>query len=169
MLIFKDIITGDEMFTDAYPHKLLGDVIYEIEGQSLSEKGGIDDGLIGGNASADGGAEAMQDNVVTGMDLIVGCKLQEVPMSKADFKVYIKGYMGKIVEHLNKTAPERVPAFKQAANTFFKKLMETFKEWRFYFGPSYNPEGGVGFLNYRDDEVTPYMVFFKDGFISEKQ
>ena len=156
------------MFTDAYPYKLLDDVIYEIEGSSLTETGGIDDALIGGNASAEGGAVATADNAVTGMDLIIGCKLVELAMSKPDFKIYIKGYMAKIIEHLNKTAPDRIPAFKGAANAFVKKILETFKDWKFYMGESNNPDGGVGFMNYREDQATPYMVFFKDGFIQEK-
>ena len=157
------------MFTDAYPYKLVDDTIFEIEGQSLTEKGGIDEALIGGNVSSEGGAEAMLDSGLTGMDLIVGCKLTEMPMTKADFKTCIKAYMGKIIDHLTVNAPDRIPNFKQFANTFCKKLLETFKDWRFYIGSSTNPEGGIGFLNYRDDNITPYMVFFKDGFISEKQ
>lgn len=31
-----------------------------------------------------------------------------------------------------------------------------------------NVEGMVGMLNYRPDGITPYMLFFKDGVISEK-
>lgn len=31
-----------------------------------------------------------------------------------------------------------------------------------------NPEGMVGMLDYREDGVTPYMLFFKDGLLSEK-
>lgn len=31
-----------------------------------------------------------------------------------------------------------------------------------------SPEGMVGMLDYREDGVTPYMLFFKDGLISEK-
>lgn len=31
-----------------------------------------------------------------------------------------------------------------------------------------NPEGTVGLLNYREDGVTPYVLFFKDGLIEEK-
>lgn len=31
-----------------------------------------------------------------------------------------------------------------------------------------NPEGMVGLLDYREDGVTPYMLFFKDGLEIEK-
>lgn len=31
-----------------------------------------------------------------------------------------------------------------------------------------NPAGIVGALNYYEDGITPYMLFFKDGVVSEK-
>lgn len=31
-----------------------------------------------------------------------------------------------------------------------------------------NPDGMVGLLNYRQDGITPYMLFFKDGLLIEK-
>ena len=31
-----------------------------------------------------------------------------------------------------------------------------------------NPEGMVGLLDYREDGITPYMLFFKDGLLIEK-
>lgn len=31
-----------------------------------------------------------------------------------------------------------------------------------------NPEGMVGLLDYREDGITPFMLFFKDGLLMEK-
>lgn len=31
-----------------------------------------------------------------------------------------------------------------------------------------NPEGITGALNYYEDGITPYMLFFKDGVVCEK-
>lgn len=31
-----------------------------------------------------------------------------------------------------------------------------------------NPEGMVGLLDYREDGITPFMLFFKDGLLVEK-
>ena len=31
-----------------------------------------------------------------------------------------------------------------------------------------NPDGMVGLLNYREDGITPYMLFYKDGLEVEK-
>lgn len=39
---------------------------------------------------------------------------------------------------------------------------------QFFTGQSMSTEGMVGMLNYREDGLTPYILFFKDGLISEK-
>lgn len=39
---------------------------------------------------------------------------------------------------------------------------------QFFTGESMNPEGLVGLLDYREDNITPYMLFFKDGLQVEK-
>lgn len=39
---------------------------------------------------------------------------------------------------------------------------------QFFTGESMNPEGSIGLLDFREDGVTPYMLFFKDGLETEK-
>jgi hypothetical protein len=36
-------------------------------------------------------------------------------------------------------------------------------KFNFYTGEKMDPNGMVALLNYRDDGVTPYFIFFKDG------
>jgi len=38
-----------------------------------------------------------------------------------------------------------------------------FKDYEFYTGESMNPDGMVALLNYREDGITPYFTFWKDG------
>jgi len=52
MKIYKDIITGDEMFADTYKMKLIDDVIYEVYGKLITRQGD-DIVLAGANASAE--------------------------------------------------------------------------------------------------------------------
>ena len=49
------------------------------------------------------------------------------------------------------------------------QVFENFKDWQFFMGESCNVEGMLALLNYREDGVTPYMLFFRDGLIEEKQ
>ena len=64
--------------------------------QMRMEKIGIDDSLIGGNKSAEGGGdEGADDSDVSGIDVVMNHKLVESPMTKAEYKKYIKKYMAK--------------------------------------------------------------------------
>lgn len=76
--------------------------------------------------------------------------------------------MKKIVTKLQESNPDRVAPFKAAAQPAIKKILETFKDWDFYQGESQNDEGMVALLNFREDGVTPYMLFFRDGLLEEK-
>ena len=49
------------------------------------------------------------------------------------------------------------------------QVLENFKDWQFFMGESCNVDGMLALLNYREDGVTPYMLFFRDGLIEEKQ
>merc|ERR1711912_171812 len=98
MLIYKDFVNGDELCSDSYPSKLLfNDVIMEVDGANIKEDGGIDDALIGGNASADGAdADAGADDAaVTGINVVMTHKLCETGFAKKDFKVYMKDFLKK--------------------------------------------------------------------------
>ena len=39
---------------------------------------------------------------------------------------------------------------------------------QFFTGDSMNPIGMLGMLDFREDGVTPFMIFFKDGLEIEK-
>ena len=49
------------------------------------------------------------------------------------------------------------------------QILDTFKDWQFFYGESGVDGGGmVAVMNFREDGVTPYMLFFKDGVVEEK-
>ena len=49
------------------------------------------------------------------------------------------------------------------------QILDTFKDWEFFYGESGMDGGGmVALMNYREDGITPYMLFFKDGIVEEK-
>ena len=76
--------------------------------------------------------------------------------------------MKATLERLEEENPERVAAFKASASKTVKKILGTFKDWQFFTGESINVEGMVALLNFREDGITPFMLFFKDGLIEEK-
>ncbi|KAJ2533470.1 hypothetical protein IWW43_002726 [Coemansia sp. RSA 1935] len=157
---------SDELFTDAFEVKDVGGA-YEVDCKmvTLSNDGEID---IGGNPSAEEAEEQLDDSSETVNDVVHAGRLQETQFDKKSYMIYIKGYMKAIKAKLQETKPESVAEFEKNAATLVKKIIGDIKNYEFYTGESMDPDGMVALLNYREDGVTPYFTFFKDGLIEEK-
>lgn len=124
---------------------------------------------IGANPSAEGGDdEGADDTVQTVNNVVYSFRLTPTSFDKKSYMTYIKGYMKALKAKLSETSPERVPIFEKNATTLIKKILGNFKDYEFYVGESMDPDGMVALLNYREDGVTPYFTFFKDGLLQEK-
>uniref|UniRef100_A0A8C0WKG4 Translationally-controlled tumor protein n=1 Tax=Castor canadensis TaxID=51338 RepID=A0A8C0WKG4_CASCN len=132
----------------------------EVEGRMVSRtEGNIDDSLIGGNASAEGPeGEGTKSRVITGVD----------NKNEKKKKKYIKDYMKSLKGKLEEQRPERVKPFMTGAAEQIKHTLANFNSYQFFIGENMNPDGMVVLLDYREDGVTPYMIFFKDGLEMEK-
>uniref|UniRef100_A0A8D1E1Q2 Translationally-controlled tumor protein n=1 Tax=Sus scrofa TaxID=9823 RepID=A0A8D1E1Q2_PIG len=158
MIIYRDLISHNEMFSVVYQIREIADgLCLEVEGKMVSRtEGNIDDSLIGGNASAEGPeGEGTESTVITGIDIVLNHHLQETSFTKEAYKKYIKDYM-------------RVKPFMTGAAEQIKHILANFKNYQFFIGENMNPDGMVALLDYREDGVTPYMIFFKDGLEMEK-
>ncbi|KAG0002162.1 hypothetical protein BGZ79_003484 [Entomortierella chlamydospora] len=158
MIIYQDIITGDELFSDAFPIKEVGGV-YEIDCAMITIKEGDVD--IGANASAEEAEEALEDGAVVVNNVIHSFRLQSTSFDKKGYTVYIKGYLKALKAAKNLTVEEEIKAFESEMTTEVKKILGGFKDYEFYTGESMNPEGAIMLLNYREDGTTPYFTVFK--------
>ena len=168
MIIYKDLVSGDEVLTDVFKMKVVDDIFYEVEGKLKTEvTNKIDDSLIGGNASIEEQAVEMDDDAVqSGIDVVLANRLQETGFNKKSYQVYIKEYMGKVLAHLEKTKPDRVADFKANAKVAIKKVLENFKEYQFFIGESGNQDGMVVLVEWKEE--IPYLYYFRDGLLEEK-
>ncbi|KAI0796675.1 translationally controlled tumor-associated [Abortiporus biennis] len=162
MLLYSDILTDDEMFSDAFPIKLIDDIVYEVNCQMITVKPGADVD-IGANPSAEEQDDALEEGATTINNVVYSFRLQSTSFDKKSFLTYLKGYMKAVKAKLQETKPDRVEAFEKGAQAFAKKLVANFKDYEFYTGESMNPDGMVALLNYREDGVTPYFTFWRDG------
>ncbi|KAG2193049.1 hypothetical protein INT46_011045 [Mucor plumbeus] len=167
MLLYQDILNGDELFSDAYPIKEIDDVAYEVDCKMITiSEGDVD---IGANPSAEGGDEdGAESTSETVNNVVYSFRLNTTSFDKKSYMTYIKGYMKALKAKLAETAPERIPIFEKNATTLVKKILANFKDYEFYVGESMDPDGMVALLNYREDGVTPYFTFFKDGLKEQK-
>jgi len=73
--------------------------------------------------------------------------------------------MKKVVEKLQATgkSQEDVDAFKKNAQSAAKKILGKFDDYDLYKGESMEEGSMYVLVNYREDGVTPYATFWKDG------
>lgn len=175
MIIYKDLLTGDEMFTDSNRLNLVEDCLYEVECTHVTRRQG-EIVLAGSNPSAEGEDGEMggsDEAVESGLDLVLNQRLNSIPFTKKDFMSYLKTYTKALQDkwkeqELNEEQLADYKAkFTQAAKLVIPKLNDV----EFYVGESCNPDGMVGMLEYRnkpDGSEQAYMLFFKHGLEAEK-
>jgi len=170
MRIYKDFITGDEMFSDTYKIKLVDQVLYEVTGKLVTRKGG-DIQLDGANPSAEEACEDTDEAVESGVDIVLNHRLVETfAFDKKGYILYLKDYMKKIVERLQEKEPDQVDVFKTNMNKVMKELLGRFKDLQFFTGESMDPDGMVVMVEYKDvdGDNIPILYAFKHGLEEEK-
>jgi len=169
MIIYKDILSGDEMISDVYNLKEIDGVAYEADCRKITIGGESFD--TGGNASAEGGdEEAGEEGTEQVIDVVHSFRLHSTGFDKKGYLSYLKGYMKKVKEAMKEkgASDEEVSAFEKGAGAFAKKILGSFKDYEFFTGESMDPDGMIVLLNYREDGVTPYVTVWKHGLIEMK-
>lgn len=142
------------------------DIVYVVEAKQITIKDGEVD--IGGNPSADGGDDGVEEGAKTVINVVNAADLQQTSFDKKSYLTYLKTYMKEIKAKLQETNPDRVPAFEKGAAAFAKKVVANFKEYDFYTGASMNPDAMVVLGGWKEDGITPTFTFWKDGLKVEK-
>jgi len=164
MKVFTDVFTNDELLSDSYPMKIVDDIYWEVEGKSITISHDIDESLIGGNKAPEAGdEETVESSATKGINVVLNHKLVETPFDKASFKDWIKTYSKKLKEYLQENAPDRVQPFQANMAKVAKEILTKFDDYRFYLGENMNIDGLVILEFYKEDGLTPYFMYFKDG------
>lgn len=194
MIVYKDFITGDELFTDIYPMKLVGPNknIIELKGKHTTEKISSANIDIGGNPSAEEAAESTEDTVISGVDIVLANRLKGVVEFTKDvyqemIKAYIKNLMKakddqiKELEAEGKKNEKRVEELKLQYTTFKNTIREDLKsviltgfkkkEFQFFLGESMSEDAMLILMTWPEDEPEnrPLMYFIKYGLKEVKQ
>ncbi|KAF7194356.1 Translationally-controlled tumor protein-like [Pseudocercospora fuligena] len=163
MIIYNDIITGDEIISDSYDLKEIDGVAYEANCSKITI--GPVDVNTGANASAEEAEEGADDAAQTVIDIVHSFRLNETAFDKKGYLSYLKGYMKTVKDKLkeNGADEEAIKEFEKGAQNFAKKIVGNFKDYEFFTGESMNPDGMIVLLNYREDGVTPFVTVWKHG------
>ncbi|KAH3765825.1 translationally controlled tumor protein [Pelomyxa schiedti] len=167
MRVFKDVISGDEIASDSFPLSEQT-CCYILKGRMVVKESG--DYGISSNAGDEEGdvADSLDSASEKVIDIVDAHRLVKAPFDKKSYMAYIKGYMGKIREHVHTNNPAREKPFMTEAAEFVKKILANFDDYTFYSGESCNPDAMYPILFWGDDGVTPMFYIFKDGIKEEK-
>ncbi|KAJ4834074.1 hypothetical protein Tsubulata_016272 [Turnera subulata] len=159
MLVYQDLLTGDELLSDSYPYKELENgLLWEVEGKWVVE--GAVDVNIGANPSAEGGDEdeGVDDQAQKVVDIISIFRLQEQPTyDKKLFVTYIKKFIKLLTPKLS---PEQQEHFKKNIEGATKYLLSKLSDLQFFLGESSNLEGTLVFAYYKEGATDPTFLYF---------
>ncbi|KAA6406596.1 MAG: hypothetical protein FRX48_09651 [Lasallia pustulata] len=178
MIIYKDIVSGDEIISDTWSLKEIDDAVYEIDCKKVTK--GMDNIDIGANPSAEEQEETLEEGAKQVIDVVDAFRLNylgdEATGSRAfgtkkDYMGQLKTYMKKVTEKMKEAGADdaQVKAFQSGAQNYYtKKIAPNFKDFDFYLGESMDTDGMVVLLNYREDGMTPYITIWKYGLTEMK-
>ncbi|MQI32299.1 hypothetical protein EI016_24280, partial [Escherichia coli] len=120
MLVYQDLLTGDELLSDSFPYKEIENgMLWEVEGKWVV-KGAVDVD-IGANPSAEGGEdeEGVDDQAVKVVDIADTFRLQEQPsFDKKQFLAYVKRYIKLLTPKLDQEKQELLKMHIEGATKF---------------------------------------------------
>jgi len=169
MIIYRDIITGDEIISDALKIIDAGNGLWEVDGRMV-KKGAENFVLEGANPSAegedadDGGMEGDNQPV---LDIADQFRLQKLEggMSKKSYQSELKKYMKALTEKLKErgTPEEDIKKFQSEAPAAAKKILGNWDNYDIYQGESGGENGMYVLVDFREDGMTPYATVWKWG------
>lgn len=86
MLLYCDVVSGDEIVTDAFDLKDVDDIAYEVDCKTITIKEGADVD-IGANASAEEQEEELADGMIQVNNVVYSMRLVETQFDKKSYMV----------------------------------------------------------------------------------
>jgi len=160
MKVFTCLVSGDEFFSDSFPHEVtMNGACIEAKGKYVT-KGSNHIQIASDEEEEDAGEGE------TVVDIVDKFQLNEVQgFSKAEFMQWVRGYMGKLVAKLTEAGnAERIPDFKRGATELVKLIAANFAEMQLFVGDKMDYEGAFCFAYQKEQtDEGPTFLFFKDG------
>jgi len=163
---YRCVLTGAILFHSDSPHELVED------GVAYAVRGSLDDGL---EALAAGDGEQAAATAAAGfptdvIDVIARARLQPLELDRPAFIQRWQAYLRALQAAVERDhGVERTERLALGAQIFAKKLLREFDELDFFTPPADSGDGPppaaapLAVLGYREDELTPYVYFLKEG------
>ncbi|MET8631005.1 translationally-controlled tumor protein [Kitasatospora sp. NPDC004669] len=169
MIIYKDVISGDELFTDSFPVTESGNGVEKVQSRYIRVSRDDDLGAALESETSPAHDVAKEDGQDTVIDIVHAHSLQKIPFDKKSYETYINGYIKRLKAKLSEKSPGRAATFEQQAAAHVKGVLTNFGDYSFYTGASNdNHEGMVIAASSPSEGAAPVFVFFLDGLWEEK-
>jgi hypothetical protein len=172
MIIYKDIISGDELLSDTFTIKDVDGVLWEADCRKYL-KGQESFALAGANPSAEGededadaeGVQTMVHDIEEQFRLVWLKDEEGMKPSKDAFKAHLKVYVKGVNNRLKEKgeSEETVKAFQSGAAAAVKKLLGNYDNYDVLMGQAMDGNAMHVLIDFRDDGVTPYATLWKHG------
>ncbi|KAH7573565.1 hypothetical protein ACOSP7_007315 [Xanthoceras sorbifolium] len=158
MLVYQDLLTGDELLSDSFPYKeIQNGMLWEVEGKWVVQ--GAVDVDIGANPSAEGADadEGVDDQAVKVVDIVDTFRLQEQPpFDKKQFVALMK----KVIKLLTpKLDAEKQEEFKKNIEGAIKYLLPKLSDFQFFVGESMHDDCCPVLAYYREGATDPTFIY----------
>ncbi|PYH94843.1 TCTP family protein [Aspergillus ellipticus CBS 707.79] len=177
MIIYKDIISDDEVLSDTFNIKEEG-ILWTCDCKKYLKRGNDDFVLEGANPSAEDGdddaggeGEAVMVHDIEDQFRMNWLKTEEgLKPSKDAFKSHLKTYMKKVLARLTETgaSAESIAEFKAGAPGAVKKILANYDNYDVLMGQSMDGDAMHILIDFRDDGVTPFATLWKHGLVEMK-
>uniref|UniRef100_A0A803M5X4 TCTP domain-containing protein n=1 Tax=Chenopodium quinoa TaxID=63459 RepID=A0A803M5X4_CHEQI len=139
MIVYEDIISGDELWSDSYRCiELFNGCLWEVEGKWVVKGGHIE--------------------VV---DIVDNFRLQEQPAyDKKQFIGWVKRYIKNLTAKLE---GDKADEFKKNVEAATKFLMSKLNDLQFFVGESMHDDGATVMAYYKDGATDPTFLYFAHG------
>eukprot|EP00246_Nothoceros_aenigmaticus_P008148 TRINITY_DN22659_c0_g1_i1.p1 TRINITY_DN22659_c0_g1~~TRINITY_DN22659_c0_g1_i1.p1 ORF type:complete len:169 (+),score=39.88 TRINITY_DN22659_c0_g1_i1:121-627(+) len=161
MLVYQDLLSGDELLSDSFPYKEIENgILWEVEGEWV-----VPDSIvvsIGANPSAEGADadEGVDDQGVKVVDIVDTFRLQEQP--SFDKKTFV-GYIKKFIKNVTPLVTEdRRQDFMKNIEGAVKFLLGRLKDFQFFVGESMKDDGSIVLAYYKEGATNPTFLYFRD-------
>lgn len=172
MIVYKCVITGDEMTSDAYKISPLPDqpLLWKVSSRAGKEEEpevvlGEEEAPSEGSGSDVDIGEGEESDVI---DIVDGPRLQNiesfVKTNLEDFKDAMKGFTEAARGKMEQGREE----FEGGLERALQYLYDNLQDFEIYVGESMNKKASLGFLNYEEDGVTPFVIFFRHALVTEE-
>jgi len=168
MKIFRDLLSGDELVTDAFSVKeTFNGTVLEVEAKYITLNA-ENDFNIGGNPGGEEGQEELDNTARQVINVVESGRLVETSYDKKAYMTHIKEYMKNVKAKLETVKPERVAEFQKGAAEVVKHFLGNFDDYTFYTGESMAPEAMVILCKFSEDGMSQVFYFWRDGLKEEK-